>query len=171
MGKRNYWRKRSAGFRRYPERTTTCNITTLAASTKLITWWTQVIPCVRSRRLNWLKNRHLPTTIPTVSPLACEWWETFTLRAEKTGRHWITTNNHWYTHRRSSLSRIYLIYTGTYPCSNKTWNNMKQPTKMPRKESSVPRLQPTNMPVCCANAHFYTRSTGRRNSKAIIRNV
>ena len=37
MGKRNYWRKQSAGFRRYPERTTTCNITTLAASTKLIT--------------------------------------------------------------------------------------------------------------------------------------
>ncbi len=36
-GKRNYWRKQSAGFRRYPERTTTCNITTLAASTKLIT--------------------------------------------------------------------------------------------------------------------------------------
>lgn len=40
--------------------------------------------------------------------------------AGKTGRHWITTNNRWYTHRRSSLSRIYLIYTGTYPCSNKT---------------------------------------------------
>ena len=33
----NNGKTESAGFRRYPERTTTCNITTLAASTKLIT--------------------------------------------------------------------------------------------------------------------------------------
>ena len=162
-------RKQSAGFRRYPERTTTCNITTLAASTKLITWWTQVIPC-ESQEAELTKEqaicRRLSYGISTCLRMMGN------IYFAQRNRHFglLPTITGAYTHRRSSPEQdIFDIY----------WNismlqqNLKQYRSSLRwnaERNQMPRLQ-TNKYACILRKCTFIRARQEEIQKAIIRNV